>query len=43
MIDTSAAIKFLNETLPQKGREFMHFAIQSGPVVSFITEIELLS
>jgi tRNA(fMet)-specific endonuclease VapC len=41
LIDTSAVIKYLNETLPANGLAFMDKVVDAERVISFITQIEL--
>lgn len=41
LIDTSVAIKYLNQTLPSKGISFIDEFINSDCTISFISEIEL--
>ena len=41
LIDTSAVIKYLNETLLDPGLLFMDKILEGGSLISFITEIEL--
>ena len=41
LIDTSAVIKYLNETLPDNGLSFMDKIVDSESTISFISEIEL--
>jgi len=43
LIDTSAAIKFLNESLPIKSLEFLDEILDKECIISFITQIELLA
>ena len=42
LIDTSAVIKYLSETFPEKGLLFMDEILNKGSNISFISEIELL-
>ncbi|MBE8719342.1 type II toxin-antitoxin system VapC family toxin [Sphingobacterium pedocola] len=41
LIDTSAVIKYLNGTFPNKGLELLDKILDKESIVSFITEIEL--
>lgn len=41
LIDTSAVIKYLNETLPEKGLQFMDGVVDSNSAISFVSEVEL--
>jgi predicted nucleic acid-binding protein len=41
LIDTSAVIKYLNETLPVDGLSFVDKVIDNESIISFVTEIEL--
>lgn len=41
MIDTSAVIKYLNGTFPNESLEFLDNILDTGSIISFITEIEL--
>lgn len=41
LIDTSAAIKYLNQTLTQNGIDFIDSFINNDCTISFISEIEL--
>lgn len=41
LIDTSAAIKYLNETLPEAGLLFIDGIVDTECNISFISEIEL--
>jgi len=41
LIDTSAVIKYLNETLSEKGLQFMDGVVDGNIAISFISEIEL--
>jgi tRNA(fMet)-specific endonuclease VapC len=41
LIDTSAIIKYLNGTLPQKSLDILDSIIDNESLISFITEIEL--
>ena len=41
LIDTSAVIKYLNETLPAKGLSLMDKIVDKESIISFIAEIEL--
>lgn len=41
LIDTSAVIKYLNGTLPEKGLAFMDDAVDTNSAISFISEVEL--
>lgn len=41
LIDTSAVIKYLNETLPIDGLSFIDKIVDNESVISFVTEIEL--
>lgn len=41
LIDTSAVIKYLNGTLPDKGLELLDQILDKEGIISFITEIEL--
>jgi predicted nucleic acid-binding protein len=41
LMDTSAAIKYLNHTLPESGFTFIDNFINKDRTISFITEIEL--
>jgi len=41
LIDTSAVIKYLNETLSYEGLSFMEEVLKDAGIISFITEIEL--
>ncbi len=41
LIDTSAAIKYLNQTLPANGVAFIDAFINTDCTISFISEIEL--
>lgn len=41
LIDTSAAIKYLNGTFPLKGLQFMDRVVDVESILSFISEIEL--
>lgn len=41
LIDTSAVIKYLNETFPDKGLEFMDNVVDGNSAISFISEVEL--
>ena len=41
LIDTSAAIKYLNGTFPSDGLTFMDNVVDNEAVISFISEIEL--
>lgn len=43
LIDTSAVIKYLNETLPENGLSFIDEIVDAESVISFIVEIELQS
>ncbi|MDR3694498.1 type II toxin-antitoxin system VapC family toxin [Mucilaginibacter sp.] len=41
LIDTSAVIKYLNETLPIEGLSFIDKIVDNESIISFVTEIEL--
>ena len=41
LIDTSAVIKYLNETLPANGLSLMDKIVDKESIISFIAEIEL--
>ena len=41
LIDTSAVIKYLNETFPSSGIEFIDTILDQESIISFISEIEL--
>lgn len=41
LVDTSAVIKYLNETFPEKGLEFMDEVVDGNSAISFISEVEL--
>ncbi len=41
LVDTSAAIKYLNGTFPQIGLEYMDNILDAESIISFISEIEL--
>lgn len=41
LIDTSAVIKYLNESLPESGLDFIDQALDTDSSISFITEVEL--
>jgi tRNA(fMet)-specific endonuclease VapC len=41
LIDTSAVIKYLNESLPEKGLSFMDGVVDMESNISFVSEIEL--
>ena len=41
LIDTSAVIKYLNETLPAAGLAFLDKIVDAESIISFIAEIEL--
>jgi tRNA(fMet)-specific endonuclease VapC len=41
LIDTSAVIKYLNETLPVNGLSFIDKIVDHESIISFVTEIEL--
>jgi hypothetical protein len=41
LIDTSAVIKYLNETLPVNGLSLMDKIVDKESIISFIAEIEL--
>src|ERR1700722_2432648 len=41
LIDTSAIIKYLNETLSEEGLSFIDKVIERESIISFVTEIEL--
>jgi hypothetical protein len=41
LIDTSAAIKYLNQTLPANGAAFIDRFINTDCTISFISQIEL--
>ena len=41
LIDSSAAIKYLNETLPEAGLSFMDGVVDTECIISFVSEIEL--
>ena len=41
LIDTSAVIKYLNGTLPEKGLDLMDGVVDSDSSISFISEVEL--
>lgn len=41
LIDTSAVIKYLNETLPVDGLSFIDKVVDNESIISFVTEIEL--
>lgn len=41
LMDTSAVIKYLNETFPDDGISFLDTVLKEGSFISFITEIEL--
>jgi predicted nucleic acid-binding protein len=41
LIDTSAVIKYLNETLPPGGLSFIDDKVDDECIISFVTEIEL--
>jgi len=41
LIDTSAVIKYLNETLPDSGLKFIDGIIDQESILSFISEIDL--
>ncbi len=43
LIDTCAAIKYLNATLPDSSLVFMDNIVDSDCIISFITKIELLA
>jgi tRNA(fMet)-specific endonuclease VapC len=43
LIDTSAIIKYLNETLPVSGLSYMDKVLDIESIISFITKIELMS
>lgn len=43
LIDTSAVIKFLNESFPMKSLEFLDEILDKECIISFITQIELLA
>lgn len=43
MIDTSAVIKFLNETFPINALHFLDKILDEECMISFITQIELLA
>ncbi len=42
MIDTNAIIDYMAEKLPEDGLNFMDEIIDKGPIISVITQIELL-
>lgn len=41
LIDTSAVIKYLNETFPIDGLSFIDKIVDNESIISFVTEIEL--
>ena len=41
LVDTSAVIKYLNESFPEKGLEFMDGVVDGNSAISFISEVEL--
>jgi predicted nucleic acid-binding protein len=41
LIDTSAAIKYLNETFPATGHSFMNEVVDLESIISFVSQIEL--
>lgn len=41
LVDTSAIIKYLNGTFPEKGLDFMDDVVDSNSAISFISEVEL--
>lgn len=41
LIDTSAVIKYLNQTFPSPGLSFIDETVDAECIISFITEIEL--
>ncbi|HZY35094.1 MAG TPA: type II toxin-antitoxin system VapC family toxin [Mucilaginibacter sp.] len=41
LIDTSAIIKYLNETLSEEGLSFIDKVVERESIISFVTEIEL--
>ena len=43
LTDSSAAIKYLNATFPEKGMVFLDKELNKERIISFVTEIELLS
>lgn len=43
LIDSSAAIKYLNKTFPVDGTNFLNTILEKESVISFISEIELQS
>lgn len=43
LIDTSAVIKFLNESFPMSSLEFLDEILDDECIISFITQIELLA
>ena len=43
LIDTSAVIKFLNESFPMKSLEFLDEILDKECIISFIIQIELLA
>jgi hypothetical protein len=43
LIDTSAVIKYLNETLSEQALSFMDKVVDHERNISFVTEIELQS
>ena len=42
LIDTNTVIDYMAEKLPQEGLNFMDKIIDESPIISFITQIELL-
>jgi hypothetical protein len=41
LVDTSAVIKYLNETFSEKGLKFMDGVVDNNSAISFISEVEL--
>ena len=41
LVDTSAVIKYLNETFSEKGLQFMDTVVDGNSAISFISEVEL--
>jgi predicted nucleic acid-binding protein len=41
LVDTSAVIKYLNETFPENGLKFMDGVVDGNCAISFISEVEL--